>query len=199
MNDDMLTDKEAERLGRAWRAESDERTPAGLDRAVLQHAREALADGGRATAGGWLAPLAVAAALVLGVAVLIQMPASNWTGDADTLPGSTPPRLEEQASAPLVDDRSLRKAGSADSNQSRQGKVQSPASIAAANDALNEHAEAVAAGVDVRNGHCDSEDTSSADEWWNCIETLRESGEVEAAEAELQRLQERYPGSRRDQ
>ncbi len=198
MNDDTLTDEEAERLGRAWRAVSDERTPGGLDRAVLQHAREALADGGRATPGGWLAPLAVAAALVLGVAVLIEMPASNWTGDADTGPGSTPPRLEEQVSAPLADDRSLRKAGSADANKARQGKVQRPASTAAGNDALNEHAGAVDAGVDVRNDHCDSEDTSSADEWWNCIETLRKSGEVEAAEAELLRLRERYPESRRD-
>lgn len=199
MNNDTLTDKEAERLGRAWRAVSGERTPAGLDRAVLQDAKEALSDGGRATAGGWLAPLAVAAALVLGVAVLIEMPASNWTGDADNELRSAPSRLEEPATAPLPDDRSLQKTGPAVANPARQGKVQTPASTDAGNNVFNEHAEAVDAGVDVRNGHCDKEDTSTADDWWSCIEALRESGDADAAEAELLRLQDRYPESRRDQ
>jgi len=180
-DDDTLTDTEAERLGRAYRAVSGERTPPGLNRTVLEDARKALAGGGHATAGGWLAPLAAAAALILAVAVLIEIPASDWAGDADNETRSAPSRLEEQASAPLADDRSLRKAGSTATNPARQGKVQG------------------AVQIDVRNGHCDSEDTASADEWWRCIETLRNSGKVEAAEAEWLRLQERYPGSRRDQ
>lgn len=199
MNNGILTDKEAERLARAYRAVSGERTPVELDRAVLQDAREALSDGGRATAGGWLAPLAVAAALVLGVAVLIEMPASNWTGDAENELRSPPSRLEEQASAPKPHDRSLQKTGPAVANPARQGKVQVPASTDAGNNAFNEHAEAVDAGADVRNGHCDKEATSSADAWWSCIEALRDSGEAEAAELELLRLQDRYPESRRNQ
>lgn len=196
MNNDTLTDKEAERLGRAFRAVSGEQTPAELDRAVLQEAKAALSDGGRVTAGGWLAPLAVAAALVLGVAVLIEMPASNWTGDANDQPRSSPSRPEEQASAPLPADRSLQKAGATAANQVRQGKVQSPPPTDSGNNVLKQHVDA---GVEVRNSHCDSEDTSSADEWWSCIEALRDSGEVEAAEVELLRLQDRYPESRRDQ
>ncbi len=198
MNNDTLTDKEAERLGRAYRAVSSERTPAALDRAVLQDAREALSGGGRATAGGWLASLSVAAALVLGIAVIIEMPASNRTGDADDEPRSAPSVVEEQASGPEPHDRTLRKAGSTAANPARQGKVQSPVPTGARNATLNERTESVDAGADVRIGHCDSEDTASADEWWSCIEALRDAGEVEAAESELLRLQDRYPESRRD-
>ncbi|MEX1266786.1 MAG: hypothetical protein WEA08_07670 [Woeseia sp.] len=198
MNNDTLTDKDAERLSRAWRAVSAEHTPAELDRAVLQDAREALSDGGRAPAGGWLAPLSVAAALVLGIAVIIEMPASHRTGDADDETRSAPAVVEEHTSAPKPHDRSLRKAGSTVASPARQGKVQSPVPIGAGNDALNERTESVDAGADARIGHCDSEDTSSADVWWSCIEALRDSGEAEAAASELLRLQDRFPESRRE-
>lgn len=198
MNNDTLTGMETERLGQAYRAVSSERTPAALDRAVLQHAREALSGSGRATSGGWLAPLSVAAALVLGVAVIIEMPASNRTGDADDEPHSTPSVVEEQASAPESQERPLRKTGSTVANPPRQGKVQIPAPTGAGNITLNERTESVDAGADDRISHCDSEDTSSADKWLSCIEALRDSGEVEAAESELLRLQDRYPERRRD-
>jgi hypothetical protein len=40
---------------------------------------------------------------------------------------------------------------------------------------------------------CSDEQKSAVEEWWKCIETLRQSGLAEAADLELERLHEEFP------
>jgi hypothetical protein len=40
---------------------------------------------------------------------------------------------------------------------------------------------------------CSNEQKSAVEEWWKCIETLRDSGLAEAADRELENLRENFP------
>jgi hypothetical protein len=40
---------------------------------------------------------------------------------------------------------------------------------------------------------CSEEQISDVDEWWECVETLRQSGLDEAADSELESLREAFP------
>jgi hypothetical protein len=40
---------------------------------------------------------------------------------------------------------------------------------------------------------CSDEQKSAVDEWWKCIEALRQSGLAETADRELENLRESFP------
>ncbi|MDZ7644443.1 MAG: hypothetical protein U5K76_09670 [Woeseiaceae bacterium] len=88
------------RISGAYRAAASERTPPGLDMAVLERSRAAVAGARKPLITRSLRPLAFAASLVLGVAVLYELqPAFDTLPATDSAPASAGP------GATAVEDR----------------------------------------------------------------------------------------------
>lgn len=180
------------RVSRAYRAWSGERTPPELDRAILRHAADEAA-APRASRTAWFRPLAFAATLVLGVALIYDMqsqtdpplqlpetstdrPAAGDAGDAQeaaaTAAGANDARLQDAPAAPPT-----------------RYKPSGPR--ATKERVLTEEREAVPP-----SAHCTGEQTADAESWRRCIEALRDAGNTEAAAEESIRFEARFPDRR---
>lgn len=104
-HDDRQDEGTDPHVSRAYREGSDERTPAHLDRAIVRQATDEVRDAPSPRLA-WFRPLAFAATLVLGVALLYDM--QSQTGSGGTVPGT-------------LSDMTTTEEGSADASEAQDG------------------------------------------------------------------------------
>lgn len=191
----------------AYRRLSDERTPPALDREVLKRAALATKNT-RFTQSAWLRPLAFAATLVLGVALLFEMqPSPEPTATPYTSAEESPVAASgntESSNKPRqvrdmapVDAAALPRRTEADREEAlyRRRMEVSPEAV---RQSLPETAAPLAESAGQAGKYCGPEDTASVDAWWACIDALKKAGEAESAEAEIHRLHTHHPQLRDD-
>jgi len=204
--DDDLVDAD---LAKAWREASHERTPAELDRRVLQAARRAVPRRRGFLPAGWYRPLAYAATLVLGVALVLDV--TNRQPEPGTLPATVAkpaPAAEAAADADSA-DVATRAATGARRQEDSPAREETPAPDAETRQRFEKSAEnagralseiaatAPAASREEREADgraCDADSRATPAAWWRCIEALGAGGRAQAAADERRLLEERFPG-----
>ncbi len=157
---------------------ANEKTPANLDRAVLREAARAVrADNRMGSFGAWFRPVAFMATIGLSLAIILDLSDTSIFGPpADMSIEITPPAPVEAPVEPAT--------GAAGRNRSQMTPIEimrKKKSVSA--QSLTMDAPAV----------CSDEQKSAVDEWWKCIEALRQSGLAETADRELEDLRESFP------
>lgn len=185
------TDNSDPRVSDAYRALADERAPDHLDEAVMRMAAKANRTP-YAAARAWMRPAAWAAIIGLSLAIVLELtllPQESLI--FDVAPDETAPPAESQADdegagqvpvkAPLTEPWRAREL---------------PAKATAAQAMME-----VESGADLDPGQksvtaeylCPTEVRDSADSWYDCIESLRETTPTRRVAAELERLLAAYP------
>jgi hypothetical protein len=181
---------------------SDESTPGHLDQAVMREAKRAIrADNRKGSFGAWFRPVAFMAMVGLSLAIILDLtdtsipePASE--PESESIPPATVQASPDQAIDAAAGNRSQatlneikrqekspaeqRQVGNARSDQGRLSKLQSAPRL--------ESSESL-----VMPTGCREEQKSAPEEWWNCIESLREAGQAEAADLEFENLSKDFP------
>lgn len=197
-------------LAKAWREASSERAPAELDRRILEAARRAAPGRRGLLPAGWYRPLAYAATLVVGVALVLDVtnrqpvpgtppstvaepaPAAEAAFDADPAdpasdPGTGSGRRDEeparQRAAPVADaETRLRFEKSAENAGRRLSEIAATAPAGSREER------------DATGRACDADSRATSASWWSCIEALEAAGRAQAAADEKRLLEERFPG-----
>jgi hypothetical protein len=185
-----------------FEALSDESTPARLDQAVIREAKRAIrADNRKGSFGAWFRPVAFMATVGLSLAIILDLtdtgapePASD-VGNESIPPAAvhTPPDQSSDAAARNRSQATLnemkrqekspagqRQAGDARLDRGRISKLQSAP--------RPQSTEPLATTTG-----CREEQKSTPEEWWSCIESLREAGQTAAADLELENLRKGFP------
>ena len=192
------SDTHEPRVSATYREVATETTPPHLDRKVLEAARA----GARTRYGlarAWMRPLAWAATIALSFAFVLQMtqedevPAPAETaipaGRAERalVPVSTDGDVIEQRSAPGAVTTKAKELNERAVPQAPARAAPQSAPFAFDNAAKARFADPVS---------CDAAARASAATWYECIESLREKGLDEAADAELEALRATFPDFR---
>jgi len=157
---------------------ADEKTPANLDRAVLREAARAVrTDNRMGSFGAWFRPVAFMAMVGLSLAIILDL--------SDTSIFSPPADMSFEITLPASVKAPAEPATEAAARNRPQMTplevMQKKKSVSA--QSLKMDAPAV----------CSDEQKSTAEEWWKCIEALRQSGLAEAADREFENLRENFP------
>jgi hypothetical protein len=157
---------------------ADEKTPANLDRAVVREAARAVrADNRMGSFGAWFRPVAFMAMVGLSLTIILDLSdTSIFSPPADMSFEITPPAPVKAPAGPATEAAGSNRPQMTPLEVMRKKKSVSGQS-------LKMDAPAV----------CNDEQKSTAEEWWECIETLRQSGLAEAADRELEILRENFP------
>lgn len=175
-------------LRTAWQRASDERTPESLDSRVLHQAAAAV-NRRRWRPSVRLQALAFAAALVLGVAVVLNVQAPLRTNFDDAAPARPAAGLQDAGTVRQRFEKSADNAA-----RSLEGAAESaPASLAAGREGVGGTAATPETSIGVDRSSCDARERSSAGRWWRCAQALTESGDEQAARRELELLQLSFP------
>ena len=203
----MTTEQDNQRVSDAYREIATQTTPADLDEKVLKLAAGAVRSRyGRARA--WVRPLAWAATIALSLAFVLEMSQLNDVPD--------PVARDELLVQPAVEES--RSRGDADLMKAKEEKdvqhgiaaKRAPAPAPAVEEIVvldhvadtEEPAEemqvtasraAVSYLAAPEEGHCDAEARTTANDWFACIEALRDEGRTEDADSELEALREAFP------
>lgn len=198
MNEDKATRSMADiddQVSDRYASLADERTPAHLDAVVMREAKRAVhADNRKGSSGAWFRPVAFVTTAVLCFAIIIDL---NYLGifDApDAIIESAPP-VPDQASLDEIKRREKAAVSAArpaagqsrEPGQARAMKLE-PAASTKRHSGTDSEPDLAAGGA-----ACTEEQKSTAAAWWRCIQALRESGQTEAAELELEKLAENHP------
>jgi hypothetical protein len=215
MNDERVDCPDDEAPGRAYREFATERAPATLNEQVL---RQAAREAGRGYPrwSGWLRPLAWVATVGLTLGIVIELvstpvpeheaPTEVYREEALPAPAATTGPAAKQRRYDAPEPRK-----DAPAERSRTAGDTSPASAAFAVDEaspLDQAADIAAARAGSESEElvpavrasirtaptCDEAAREQADTWYRCIERLRSEGHAEAAEHELEKLVEAFPG-----
>ena len=206
-------DNNDRRVADAYREVANERTPAELDRKVLAMAA-AEAGRPRGLPRTWFRPLAWAATIALSFALVLEISqvddvqlddvAAPRT-DADQaerveesmpLPADTAAkqedeaRLQQQFSKRSTDAPAAAKAAIAEGNLLREAEEQDRM--------RSEPARALGALVESKEqaDGCSEDARASAEAWYECVQELRDAGQTDLAEQELEALQAEFPDFR---
>ncbi len=157
---------------------ADEKTPANLDRAVLREATRAVrTDNRMGSFGAWFRPVAFMAMVGLSLAIILDLSdTSIFSPPADMSFEITPPAPVKAPAEPATEAAARIRPQMTPLEVMRKKKSVSAQS-------LTMDAPAV----------CSDEQKSTAEQWWECIEALRQSGLAEAADRELENLRENFP------
>ena len=185
------TDNSDPRVSDAYRALADERTPDHLDEAVMRMAAKANRTP-YAAARAWMRPAAWAAIIGLSLAIVLELtllPQEPFT--YDVAPDDSAPPTESQADdqgaglvpvkAPLAEPWRARELPAKATAAPAMLEVESGAE-------LDPGQQSVAAEY-----LCPVEVRDSADSWYDCIKSLRETTPTSRVAAELERLLAAYP------
>ena len=202
----MTTEQDNQRVSDAYRNIATQTAPADLDEKVLKLAAEAVPSR-YGLARAWMRPLAWAATIALSLAFVLEMSQLNDTPEAvvrDEMP-------EQRA---LTDERARSDADlmkAKEEKDARHGIAAKHAPAAAPVPAVVEaeaEAEEIQAAASRANllylaapddeVFCDTAARATADDWFACIEALREEGLTAAADSELAALRESFPGFAED-
>lgn len=163
---------------------ADEATPKNLDDAVMREATRALrADNRRGSFGAWFRPVAFMATVGLCLAIILDLTDTNLLAPGpepiiESLPSTTLNELKRREKSPQAEPR----GGDAFVSESRKAAERVQA-LEATTDASSQGLPA----------ECSEALQSAADTWWQCIESLRDAGQIEAAERELEKLRSEFP------
>jgi len=197
-------------LAKAWREASDEQTPVELNRRVLEAARRAIPGRRGFLPRGWQRPLAYAATLVLGVALVLDVV------NRQPAPGAPPSTLAEPAPSAEAASGAVSADPATDAGTASRRQDDVPArpraapavdadtrqrfekSVENAGRALSEIAATAPGGSreepDTTGRACNADSRATAADWWRCIEALEAAGRTLAAAEEKRLLAERFPG-----
>ena len=157
---------------------ADEKTPANLDRAVLREAARAVrADNRMGSFGAWFRPVAFMATIGLSLAIILDLSDTSIFGPPDDMSLESTPHVPVKAPA----EPATEAAGKNRPQMTPIEIMRKKKSVSA--QSLTMDAPAV----------CSDEQKSTVEQWWKCIEALRQSGLAAAADRELENLRESFP------
>ncbi len=178
-----------------YREVAGERTPAGLDEAVLANARRATA-AHQARRRTWMPPLALAASIGLCIALVLQLTDGPAPGVRQQMPpGPSPAAVHEAA----VESRA-QKMGDAYRQKSATApgvtSVNAAQEITGLDSAMSPSTQEVSGTSDMRDysADCAAAEQAGPQAWLECIESLEAGGQASLAAAERKRLQQSHPG-----
>lgn len=185
-----------------YAALADESTPAHLDQAVIREAKRALrADNRSGSFGAWFRPVAFMATVGLSLAIILDLTDTGITEPApDAASESMPPATPQPPPDRALDAAAGNRSQVTLNEMKRQEK--SPAGQGQAGDTRPDRGRLSKLQTAPRQqsteplatpSACREEQKSSPEEWWNCIESLRDAGQAEAADLELENLQKSFP------
>lgn len=206
----MKQDMESRRVSEAYRQAATETSPAALDEKIMANARrEARTRYGLART--WVRPLAWAATIALSFAFVLEMtyfddeppieemvPATALDEVAESVPEpSSGPALEQDAAPaeraePVKRSRAPVAAAPEFKVEDASGLREAEDRAATAADEVST-AKAASFAMPAAPGHCDAVARENAETWYACIETLRDEGLEDAADAELAALRAAFP------
>jgi hypothetical protein len=178
-----------------YREVAGERTPAGLDEAVLANARHATA-ASRPRRRTWMPPLALAASIGLCIALVLQLTGVPAPGARQQVPPAQSPAAVHEAA---VESRA-QKMGDAYREKSATApgvtSVNSAAEISGLARSTAPSAQETAGANDMRDysDNCGAAERAGPLPWLECIESLEAGGQTSLAAAERKRLQQSHPG-----
>lgn len=160
-----------------YRNLASETAPEHLRQEVLRRAALEVGENNRPRFfSNWLRPLAFATTAGLCIAIMLdlsQAPEPEYPYETGI---SSAPRSDDAASAASGPAAALSRAVEESGRQLRQ---------------LDQTVNATSPTESGR--HCSEEQSASAEEWWRCIEELRDRGEFAAAQAEFRLFREDFP------
>jgi hypothetical protein len=163
---------------------SDESTPGHLDQAVMREAKRAIrADNRKGSFGAWFRPVAFMAMVGLSLAIILDLTDTSIPEPASEPESESIPPATVQASPDQAIDAAAGNRSQATLNEIKR-QEKSPAQSAP----RLESSESL-----VMPTGCREEQKSAPEEWWNCIESLREAGQAEAADLEFENLSKDFP------
>ena len=171
---------------------ADENTPPELDRVVMREAARAVqADNRSGAFRPWFRPVAFMATVGLSLAIILELSETGILSPPTELSRETERPDSVQSAVESAPDNAAgtRTASSAADDLRRQKSMVKQSSKTAALDA----AVVTARDVQLTATQCTGEQKSDADEWWKCIEELRQSGFAGPADLELDGLREEFP------
>jgi hypothetical protein len=181
-----------------YEAVANENTPPELDRAVLRSAGSAIPAGRRQKPfATWFRALAFVA--IAGLSLVIVIDLSSF-GIIESIGIMKPAAVSSPAARPQIAVQPMMESAPdiaaekrtpaliADALR-REKSASAPMSKIAAPDDATSHDDVAAEAP----GRCDDDVKSSVEEWWNCIEKLRQAGMADSARSEFGFLSEKFP------
>lgn len=184
----MTTERDNQTVSDAYRDIATQTTPAELDDRVLKLAADAVPSR-YGLARAWVRPLAWAATIALSLALVLEIsrvddaPAPQTDSDAGLMKAKEEKDLqhgiaEKRAPATVTVEEIVVQDAAAEVEEIQTNASRARASYLAAPD---------------EGAFCDTAARATADDWYACIEALREEGLNDAAESELEALRELFP------
>ncbi len=175
-----------------YREVAGERTPAGLDEAVLANARRATV-ANQPRRRTWMPPLALAASIGLCIALVLQLTDDSAPGVRQQSP--SPAAVHEAAvesRAQKMGDAYRQKSATAPGATS----VDAAQEITGFDSAMAPSPQEVSDTSDMRDysADCAAAERAGPQAWLECIESLEAGGQASLAAAERKRLQQSHPG-----
>ena len=171
---------------------ADENTPPELDRVVMREAtRAAQADNRSGAFRPWFRPVAFIATVGLSLAIILELSDTGILSPPIDMSRETGRPDSVQSAVESAPDNAARTrtAASAADDLRRQKSTVKQASKTTALDA----AGVTAPDVQSTAVQCTDEQRFDVDEWWKCIEELRQLGFAGTADLELDGLREEFP------
>ncbi len=172
-----------------YQALAKDTTPTDLDRIVLREAAKAVKSGGSAgRSAAWYRPVTFVATLGLSLALLLEL---------SEIPLFDPPsesgiQTDEPADANIFQDAvdsaatSVREVGAAADESLQLSNPDASSTESITNPTLPANAVTVVS-------QCSDEERAMPEKWWQCIQELREAGQLAAAESELANFHKAFP------
>jgi hypothetical protein len=205
----MTTEQDNQRVSDAYRDIATQTTPADLDEKVLQLAASPVPSR-YGMARAWVRPLAWAATIALSLALVLEIGRFDEAPTPALINESRDQRVEpeplERTDADLMKAKEEKDAQHGIAAKRAPENTPVPAAVDAEDMAVQQREadEPAAAASRARTslsyfappdeeGHCDAEMRAAAENWFACIEALREEGLTDAADSELEALREAFP------
>lgn len=170
------------------RALADETTPNDLDRAVMREAKRALsADNRRGSFGAWFRPVAFMATIGLSLVIILDLTdRSIFAPDPD-------PSVELRSTATLNELKRREKLSAGDAFTAKSEKAREHLQDLEVDYDASAPQPSTDAVLQTPPAECSDVEKSAAQTWWQCIESLREAGQLEAANRQLENLRNQFP------
>jgi hypothetical protein len=169
------------------RALADETTPNDLDRAVMREAKQALrADNRRGSFGAWFRPVAFMATIGLSLAIILDLT------DRSIFAPESGPSVGLRPTGTLDELKRQEKSSAGDAFTAESQKARERLQDLEVNYDASTPEPSMDAVLQTPPAECSDVEKSAAQTWWQCIESLREAGQLEAANWQLENLRNEF-------
>ncbi len=170
------------------KALADETTPEILDQAVMREAQRALrADNRRGSFGAWFRPVAFMATIGLSLVIILDLT------DRSIFAPAPDPSVELRPTATLNELKRQEKSSAGDAFTAESQKARERLQDLEVNDDASTPQPSTDAVLQTPPAECSDVEKSEAQSWWQCIQSLREAGQLEAANRQLENLRNQFP------